>query len=170
MAEKHEAELLEDFSRIIKLYSDGSVVRGDDSSFFSHSPDNDKYESLDFKYKHVEYKDVVLDEEVGLWVRLYLPPETTSKTPVVMYYHCGGFILFTPATPFIHHKCQMWAATLGVLIVLVNYRMASEHRLPCAYDDSVAALHWLQLQALAAEGAEPWLHSHAEGAEIYIWI
>ncbi|GLJ46803.1 hypothetical protein SUGI_0987030 [Cryptomeria japonica] len=113
MAEKHEAELLEDFSRIIKLYSDGSVVRGDDYSFFSHSPDNDKYESLDFKYKHVEYKDVVLDEEVGLW-------------------------------------------------------MASEHRVPCAYDNSVAALHWLQLQALAAEGAEPWLHSHADFSRVFI--
>ncbi|GLJ46806.1 hypothetical protein SUGI_0987080 [Cryptomeria japonica] len=161
MSEKSEAHLLDDFGGLIKLYSDGSVVRGDESSLFSllTEPNN---------YNHVEYKDVVLDEEVGLWVRLYLPPETTSKALVVMYYHGGGFILFSPATPFIHHKCQMWAATLGVLIASVNYRMAPEHRLPCAYDDSIKALHWLQLQALAAEGAEPWLHSHADFSRVFI--
>ncbi|GLJ46813.1 hypothetical protein SUGI_0987180 [Cryptomeria japonica] len=124
MSEKSEAHLLEDFGGLIKLYSDGSVVRGDDASFSSllrPEPVN---------YKHVEYKDVVLDEDVGLWVRLYLPPETTSKTPIVMYYHGGGFILFSPATPILHRVCQMWVAMLGALIVSVNYRLASKHRLP----------------------------------------
>lgn len=155
------ADLLDDFGGIVKLYSDGSVVREEDSSFFSILPEPNNY-------KHVEYKDVVLDEEVGLWVRLYLPPQTTSKAPVIMYYHGGGFILFSPATPFFHRQFQMWAATLGAIIVSVNYRLAPEHRLPCAYEDSIAALQWLQFQTAAAEGAEPWLSCHADFSRVFL--
>ncbi|GLJ46799.1 hypothetical protein SUGI_0986970 [Cryptomeria japonica] len=116
MLEKIEAQVIEDFGGVIKLYSDGSVVRGDDSAFSSILPEPDT-----FNFKHVEYKDVVMDEEIGLWARLYFPPETTSKAPILLYYHGGGFCIFSPATPVVHRACQMWAATLGALIVSVDY-------------------------------------------------
>ncbi|GLJ46801.1 hypothetical protein SUGI_0987000 [Cryptomeria japonica] len=162
MSEKKGPELLEDLDGAIKLYSHGSVVRGNNSfpfgcGFSEH--DN---------YKHVEYKDVALDEEVGLWVRLYLPPKMTSKEAVLLYYHAGGFCQLSPATPIVHRACQMWAATLGVLIVSVNYRLAPEHRLPSAYHDSITALQWLQLQAVAAESADPWLRSHADFSRVFL--
>ncbi|GLJ46814.1 hypothetical protein SUGI_0987190 [Cryptomeria japonica] len=163
MSEKGEAELLEDFASLIKLYSDGSVERGDDSSFPVALSENDN-----FNYKHVEYKDVVMDEATGLWARLYLPPETTSKAPLIMYYHGGGFCIHSPTAPIVHRACQMWAARLGALFVSVNYRLAPEHRLPCAYQDSIAALHWLQLQAVVAESADPWLGSHADFSRVFL--
>ncbi|GLJ46798.1 hypothetical protein SUGI_0986960 [Cryptomeria japonica] len=163
MSEKIEAQVIEDFGGVIKLYSDGSVVRGDESAFSSIIPEPDT-----FNFKHVEYKDVVMDEEIGLWARLYLPPETTSKAPILLYYHGGGFCICSPATPVVHRACQMWAATLGALIVSVDYRLAPEHRLPCGYQDSNAALHWLQLQAAAAESADPWLRSHADFSRVFL--
>lgn len=163
MSEKSEAQVIEDFGGVIKLYSDGSVVRGDDSAFSSILPEHDN-----FNFKHVEYKDVVMDEEIGLWARLYLPPETTSKAPILLYFHGGGFCIFSSATPVVHRACQMWAATLGAVIVSVNYRLAPEHRLPCGYEDSMAALKWLQLQSVAAERTHPWLRSHADFSRVFL--
>ncbi|GLJ46805.1 hypothetical protein SUGI_0987050 [Cryptomeria japonica] len=163
MLEKIEAQVIEDFGGVIKLYSDGSVVRGDDSAFSSILPEPDT-----FNFKHLEYKDVVMDEEIGLWARLYFPLEMMSKEPILLYYHGGEFCIFSPATPVVHRACQMWVATLGTLIVLVDYRLAPEHCLPCGYQDSIAALQWLQLQAVVAESVDPWLRSHADFSRVFL--
>ncbi|GLJ46811.1 hypothetical protein SUGI_0987140 [Cryptomeria japonica] len=163
MSEKIEAQVIEDFGSVIKLYSDRSVVRGDDLAFSSILPEPDT-----FNFKHIEYKDIVMDEKIGLWARLYFPPEMTSKAPILLYYHGGGFCIFSPATPVVHRACQMWAATLGALIVSVDYRLAPEHHLPCGYQDSIAALQWLQLQVMAAESTDQWLRSHADFSRVFL--
>lgn len=105
----------------------------------------------------VTSKDVVIDSETGLYVRLYLPDMATSRTgspsppknandnkklPVLVYFHGGGFVTQSAASPVYQRFLNVLAAKAGVLIVSVNYRLAPEHPLPAAYEDSFRALTW----------------------------
>lgn len=150
----------------IKLYSDGSVERGEELDF--HLP------PLSESYEHVLYKDIVFNHTLGLWARLYLPnssPATPTRLPVILYFHGGGFCLLTPQNSAIHRFCVKWAADAGALIVSVHYRLAPEHRLPAAYDDSVSALQWLHSQSKTREGGErsdPWFDSHADFSKVFL--
>ncbi|GLJ22823.1 hypothetical protein SUGI_0430200 [Cryptomeria japonica] len=158
MFDKAEPWLVEDNGGPIKLYSDGSVVRAPNpfESLFLTEHNN---------YGHVPYKDIVFDEETGLWARLYLSPETKNRLPIVMYFHGGGFCMLSAASTLYHRMCQMWAAKLGVIIVSVDYRLAPEHRLPAAYDDSIAALRWMEREGAAKD---PWLVSQADFSKIFL--
>ncbi|XP_057951971.1 carboxylesterase 1-like [Malania oleifera] len=95
-------------------------------------------------------KDVQLNSQLGTWLRLYIPrqpPVTFSsavKLPVVVYYHGGGFIIYSAASALTHDFCSEMAVHLAAAIVSVDYRLAPEHRLPAAYEDAVEALQWLK--------------------------
>uniref|UniRef100_A0A0D6QVT5 Alpha/beta hydrolase fold-3 domain-containing protein n=1 Tax=Araucaria cunninghamii TaxID=56994 RepID=A0A0D6QVT5_ARACU len=160
---KAEPCLVEDLDGFIKLYSDGSVVRsGEPFSLFP--PLNENYEQVSFR-------DIVFDAENGLWARLYLPPQAQSeRVPVVVYFHGGGFCHFSPRSPTIHRLGLVWASKLGAIIVSVGYRLAPEHRLPTAYEDSIAALHWLRSQSRGKGETEvdPWLDSHADFSRVFL--
>jgi acetyl esterase/lipase len=101
----------------------------------------------------VTSKDVVLDAETGLSVRLYLPKlqEPSKKLPVLVYFHGGGFVLESAGSATYHTYVNPLAAAAGVLVVSVCYRLAPEHPLPAAYEDSWAALRW------AASARDEWI-------------
>ncbi|KAH9302252.1 hypothetical protein KI387_013835, partial [Taxus chinensis] len=110
-----------------------------------------------------------------LWARIYLPlpphTKTNTRLPVLLFFHASGFCALSPATPVVHRMCLLWAAKLGVIIVCVKHRLAPEHRLPAAYEDSIAALQWLQAMKSTEPGAvtvDPWLHSHADLSNIFV--
>ena len=67
-------------------------------------------------------------------------PEGAGPFPVVVYFHGGGFVVDSVASPAYHRYLNSVASKAGVLAVSVNYRLAPEHPLPAAYDDSWAAL------------------------------
>ncbi|CAL5000701.1 unnamed protein product [Urochloa decumbens] len=88
-------------------------------------------------------RDVPLDASLGTNLRLYLPnpaPPPPTKLPVVLFFHGGGFVLFSPATAFYHAHCEAMAAALPCLVASLDYRLAPERRLPAAYDDAASAL------------------------------
>eukprot|EP00253_Pinus_taeda_P029716 PITA_29716 len=130
--------LVEDFNGVIKLYSDGSVVRGDEPAF--HFP------PLTESYDHVLYKDIVFNHTLGLWARLYLPnsfPATTTRLPVILYFHGGGFCLHSPQSPVMHRFCLKWAADVGALVVSSKTTGGGER-------------------------GDPWFDSHADFSKVFL--
>ncbi|CAL5084351.1 unnamed protein product [Urochloa decumbens] len=90
--------------------------------------------------------DITMDASRNIWARVFAPSSATSAgrpLPVVVYYHGGGFALFSPAIGPFNGVCRRLSAALGAVVVSVNYRLAPEHRFPAAYDDGVDALRFL---------------------------
>ncbi|KAI4976248.1 hypothetical protein ZWY2020_049855 [Hordeum vulgare] len=119
----------------------------------------------------VASKDVVIDPATGVSVRLYLPPAAAAsggkKLPVLVYFHGGGFMIESAASPTYHRYLNALAARAGTLAVSVEYRRAPEHPLPAAYDDSWAALAWA-VAGSAPGGPEPWLAAHGDASRVFL--
>lgn len=113
----------------------------------------------------VDSKDIIVVPDTGVSARVYRPTavelEPRRKLPLVVYFHGGAFIIASSAEPIYHNNClNPLAAVAESVIVSVNYRLAPEHPLPTAYEDSWAALQWIaaQSQSSADEaGQDPWL-------------
>jgi acetyl esterase/lipase len=120
----------------------------------------------------VASKDVTVDPATNLSVRLYLPPAVAAgeRLPILVYFHGGGFMVESATSPTYHRYLNALASRARVVAVSVEYRLAPEHPLPAAYDDSWAALAWAVATA-AAPGAvdpEPWLAAHGDASRVFI--
>lgn len=74
-------------------------------------------------------------------VRVYDPRPVGGPTPVVLFFHGGGWVMGSLSTH--DGLCRRLAALTGLPVVAVDYRLAPEHRYPAAIDDSRTALRWL---------------------------
>ncbi|KAK3133537.1 hypothetical protein QOZ80_6AG0537800 [Eleusine coracana subsp. coracana] len=114
----------------------------------------------------VSSKDVVLDSSTGLTVRVYLPklpdPSKKKKLPVLVYIHGGGFVIESAFSSSYHNYLNLLAATAGVIVASVEYRLAPEHPLPAAYEDCWAALRW------AASAQDEWIAEHGDVARLFV--
>ena len=82
-------------------------------------------------------------------LRLYRPLGTTADQvlPALVYYHGGGWVIGDLDT---HDTlCRELANHSGCAVVSVDYRLAPEHRVPAAVDDSIAAARWVHREAAA---------------------
>ena len=78
-----------------------------------------------------------------LAARLYAP--SAGKLPVLLYLHGGGFTIGGLET---HDSlCRQLALRSGAAVISLDYRLAPEHRFPCAVDDCWAAMQWLVSKA-----------------------
>lgn len=130
-------EVAVDFSPLIKVYKDGRVERlhGTDTVPPSLDPDTG-----------VQSNDVVISPETGLSARLYVPPaaKTSNQSlPLLVYFHGGGFLIETAASPAYQNYLNALAAKANVVVLSVDYRLAPEHPVPAAYDDSWSAFKWI---------------------------
>ncbi|TVU21781.1 hypothetical protein EJB05_31443, partial [Eragrostis curvula] len=152
--------VVEDLLGVVRLLSDGSVVRGDESVLMPAGPFAD--------VPGVQWKDVVYDATRGLKVRLYRPPLAASaqgkKLPVLVYFHGGGYCIGAYDQPMFHAACQRFAAELAAIVLSVQYRLAPEHRLPVAIEDGAAFISWLSHQA----ALEPWLAESADFRRMFV--
>ncbi|KAI3823390.1 hypothetical protein L1987_04825 [Smallanthus sonchifolius] len=133
--------VVEDCHGIVQIFSDGSIHRHENIDF-SAFPINDD--------GSVVWKDYCYDKLHNLHLRLYKPKSTTTsaaKLPVMYFLHGGGFCLGSFAWPNFHNCCLRLSSALHAIVVAPDYRLAPEHRLPAALDDSLAALKWLQTMA-----------------------
>jgi acetyl esterase/lipase len=97
--------------------------------------------------KHREYVIPVHDGEVA--GTLFLPNNKmqtrNQTTPVILYFHGGGWVLSTIA---MHTRlCKKFSAMLGIPILSVEYRLAPEHKFPTAAEDAYDSLVWLHEHA-----------------------
>ncbi|RCV39741.1 hypothetical protein SETIT_8G247600v2 [Setaria italica] len=118
----------------------------------------------------VTSRDVTIDADTGLYVRLYLPADTSSKQqndkklPLLVYFHGGAFVTQSAAAPAYQPFLSTLAARAGLLVVSVNYRLAPEHPFPAGYEDSLRALEW----AVAGGGGDPWLSRHGDLGRVFL--
>ena len=153
------AELELDYPPFFRRYKSGRIerLRGTDVVPASVDPATG-----------VDSKDVTIDPITGVSARLYLPllPSPPSKLPVLVYYHGGGFLIESPFSPPYHTYLTSLAAKAGIIVVSVHYRLAPEHPIPAAYDDSWEALKWVVSHSDG--GGEAWLAEHGDFARVFL--
>ncbi|KAL3732819.1 hypothetical protein ACJRO7_022358 [Eucalyptus globulus] len=115
----------------------------------------------------VESKDIIILPDAGVSARIYRPSSasTTTKLPLVLYFHGGAFIISSIADPKYHSSLNALVAECNIVLVSVDYRRVPEQPLPAAYDDSWAALQWITSEE--ARG-EPWLRDHADFDRLFL--
>jgi acetyl esterase len=84
-------------------------------------------------------------------VRIYTP-EGSGPFPVVAYFHGGGFVVGDLDTQDM--IARGLAAGAESIVVSVDYRLATEHKFPAAFDDCWAATQWVAANA-AELGGDP---------------
>jgi acetyl esterase len=68
-------------------------------------------------------------------------PAPAADTPVVCYFHGGGFV--TGGVYVADRACRALAAASGWSVLSVEYRLAPENPYPAALEDCVAAVRWV---------------------------
>ncbi|CAN6174593.1 unnamed protein product [Urochloa humidicola] len=159
-------EVVFEMAQLIRVYQSGHVER-----YFGSDPVPASTDAA----TGVDSKDRAISPEVA--VRLYLPPAaketgadgvvTSKKLPILVYYHGGGFCLHTAFNFIFHGYLTSLAARARAIVVSVEYRLAPEHPLPAAYDDSWQALRWVASHA-GGEGEEPWLADHGDFSRLCV--
>ncbi|KAJ1271249.1 hypothetical protein BS78_06G114600 [Paspalum vaginatum] len=149
-------EVVHDFAPLLLVYKSGRLERP--IPMPTAAPGRDAATG-------VVSKDVVLSPHSS--ARLYLPPAATAtgrkqKLPVVVYFHGGGFVIGSAGSAAYHRCLNDLAAACQAVAVSVDYRLAPEHPVPAAYEDSLAALRW------ALPAADPWLAAHGDPARVFL--
>ncbi|MET0702552.1 MAG: alpha/beta hydrolase [Mycobacterium sp.] len=94
----------------------------------------------------VRTQDRTIDGPGGpLPIRIYWPPEATSASPVVMFFHGGGFAIGDLDTH--DGTARQHAVGADAVVVSVDYRLAPEHPYPAAVEDAWAATRWVAAHA-----------------------
>ena len=148
----------------IRVYKDGSVERLEGSPFAPPTPDQDPETG-------VSSKDITISENPSVSARLYLPKLTdhtqNQKLPILVYFHGGGFCIESAFGSIYHRYLNNLVSQVHVLAISVEYRLAPEHFLPAAYEDSWAALQWVASQS-AGNDKEPWSINNGDFGRIFI--
>ena len=75
-------------------------------------------------------------------LRFYRPHGSDPTPPVLVYFHGGGWTIGDLDT---HDTlCRELADRSGIVVIAVDYRLGPEHRFPAAFDDALAATHWVR--------------------------
>jgi len=79
-------------------------------------------------------------------VRLYEPADAgDGPLPGLAFFHGGGWVAGDLDTH--DGLCRRLCAASGWRLLAVHYRRAPEHRFPAAFDDCLAATHWMAANA-----------------------
>ncbi|KAL5216613.1 hypothetical protein ABZP36_008014 [Zizania latifolia] len=147
-------EVVHDFAPLIVVYKSGRIERPLDMP--PVQPGTDAATGVVSRDVHISATS---------FVRLYLPPAGAGggeKLPVVVYFHGGGFVIGSAASPAYHRCLNELAAACPAVAVSVDYRLAPEHPVPAAYEDSLAALNWV------LSAADPWLAAHGDLSRVFL--
>jgi len=77
-------------------------------------------------------------------------PDGGDASRLIIYYHGGGFFLFSAHSYRV--TTSNLAAAAGVAVFAPDYRLAPEHPAPAAHDDAFGVYQWALQQGYAAGG------------------
>lgn len=111
---------------------------------YRHDYTPDKYrKGMDFftsflrKPKGVVYQLEMVDHMEALWIK----PKNIDNDSVILYLHGGGYGMGSIKS---HKKlAARIARSCHTQCLIIEYRLAPEHRFPAAVEDSVTAYQWL---------------------------
>jgi acetyl esterase len=78
-------------------------------------------------------------------VRIYTPVKTKLRSPAILFFHGGGFVLGSLRSH--DGALRKLAALTRAIVIAVDYRLVPEHRTPAAYEDGLFAYRWLREEA-----------------------
>ncbi|OIT05319.1 PREDICTED: probable carboxylesterase 2 [Nicotiana attenuata] len=153
-------EIAVDMTPFFVIYKDGTINRFRPSE---NAP------LCDDPQAPVQSKDVVIQPETGVSVRLYLPKLTNpqQKIPLVIYIHGGAFCIGSARSPTFHNFISSLVEKSNFIAVSVDYRLAPENPLSTTYDDSWSAFQWV-LSHVNGKGPESWLNEYADFGKVFI--
>ncbi|GLT52982.1 hypothetical protein SLA2020_262830 [Shorea laevis] len=153
-------ETTHEFAPYFKVYKDGRVERYGVPDYVPAG--------LDPKTQ-VQSKDVVVSSESGVSARLFLPNINGPhhKLPLVVHYHGGAFCVGSPFIKAFHNFLLSLASAAHAIVISVDYRLAPEHPLPTAHQDSWAALQWIATHS-NGQGPDPWLNEYADFGRVFL--
>ncbi|XP_061363072.1 carboxylesterase 1-like [Gastrolobium bilobum] len=111
-------------------------------------------------------KDLTINQSKGTWARIYLPRKAldhSSKLPLVVFFHGGGFIFLSAASTIFHDFCFNMANDVVAVVASIEYRLAPEHRLPAAYEDAMEALHWI-----TTNRTDDWVRNYVDYYNVFL--
>lgn len=100
----------------------------------------------------IEQRTIGHGDLTDIPARIYWPPTAADGSPVVVFYHGGGFCLGDLDTH--DHVARAHAVGTEAIVVSVDYRLAPEHQYPAGVNDCWAALQWVGAHA-ADLGGDP---------------
>ena len=110
-------------------------------------------------------KDLSINQSKSTWARVYLPRvalDHSSKLPLLVFFHGGGFIFLSAASTIFHDFCFNMANDVVAVVASIEYRLAPEHRLPAAYEDAVEALQWIKTNR------DDWLTNYVDYSNVFL--
>ncbi|KAK4493416.1 hypothetical protein RD792_017682 [Penstemon davidsonii] len=115
---------------------------------------------------NVQSKDIIISPENNISARLYLPknPDPHNKLPLLVYFHGGAFLVESAFSQKYHKHLNLLVKEANVVALSVDYRLAPEHPLPIAYEDSWLALKWVS----AESEKEEWIRDYADLNRLYL--
>lgn len=160
MADSGDKEVAHNFPPFFKVYKDGHIER---LANWPTAP-----AGLD-PNTGVQTKDVVVSSETGVKGRLFLPKIDGSdqKLPLLVHYHGGGFCLGSAFDLSFKIFLTSLVVQTNVMAISIDYRLAPEHPLPIAHDDSWAGFEWIASHSNGL-GPEAWLNEHADLGRVIV--
>ncbi|KAF9602776.1 hypothetical protein IFM89_030932 [Coptis chinensis] len=156
----NKAELDYEFSPLLRAYKNGHIERLVDTDTVPPSFD---------PQINVTSKDVLIIPDSKVSARVYLPKlaNTNKKLPLLVYFHGGGFCISSPFDSTYHRFLNSLVSRANVVAVSVDYRLAPEHPVPIAYEDSWAALKWIASHS-EGHGPETWLKEFVDFSKVFL--
>ncbi|KAL8490767.1 hypothetical protein ACS0TY_022675 [Phlomoides rotata] len=148
-------EILADLSPVIKLYTDGTVDRLLPSPYVPPSPE---------------------DPATGVSSKDTPPPQThspLSKSPNLSLLPRRRILHRIRFLSLRFRYINLLSAESAALVVSVEYRLAPEHLLPAAYDDSWTALNWICSHVVVGEikinfKKEDWISNYGDFSRVFV--
>lgn len=160
-ASSQSNEVYLDFSPHLYVYTDGRVQR---LSCIQYEP-----ASKDPETGVLSEDGAILPDTYMTPVNIYIPPSATPgrKLPLLVYYHRGGFMAESTFSPLYHRHLNHLVSVANVVVVSVEYKLAPDHYLPIAYEESWLALQWVASQSKTDDPA-PWVKDFANFDHVYL--